>query len=51
MHPDNVGYRVLDPLQISDYFQEGVHYVPETEEFLAALGHLKEDDHDLIAHR
>lgn len=51
MHPDNVAVRILDPLQVSDYFQEGVHYVPETEEFLEALGHLRHSDADLVAHR
>jgi hypothetical protein len=51
VHPDNVAVHILDPLATSDYFQEGVHYVPETEDFLAALGRLRENDHDLIARR
>ncbi|KAK9916554.1 hypothetical protein WJX75_004063 [Coccomyxa subellipsoidea] len=51
VHPNAVSIREQDPLATSDWFQEGVHYVPETEEFLSDLGHFRDSDADLIWRR
>lgn len=51
VHPNAVSIREQDPLERADWFQEGVHHVPETEDFLHALGHWKSSDHDLIWRR
>lgn len=51
VHPSNVSLREQDPLEAADYFQEGVHYVPETEDFLRALGHFADSDAHLIMRR
>ncbi len=51
VHPSAVSIREQDPLETSDYFQEGVHYVPETEDFLRELGHFRDSDTDLIWRR
>ena len=49
--PEEVSMRTQDPRATADYFQEGVHYVPDTEEFLEAIGHWATSDADLIGRR
>ena len=49
--PEEVSFRTQDPKATADYFQEGVHYVPDTEEFLEAIGHWATSDADLIGRR
>ena len=43
--------RTRDPLATADYFQEGCHHVPATEEFLEAIGHWATSDADLLGRR
>jgi hypothetical protein len=49
--PEGVGMRTVDPLATADYFQEGCHHVPDTEEFLEAIGHWATSDADLLGRR
>ncbi|KAF8060060.1 hypothetical protein HT031_004999 [Scenedesmus sp. PABB004] len=44
VHPDKVPGVVLNPLLPADYAAAGVRAVPDTEEFLAAIGHLATED-------
>ncbi len=37
-----------DPLRPTDWYQEGVHWVAETEDFIRSIGHWTEDENDLL---
>ncbi|KAF6258366.1 hypothetical protein COO60DRAFT_1126344 [Scenedesmus sp. NREL 46B-D3] len=40
VHPDKVKVAVMNPLLPADFHGSGVHAVPETEDFIASIGHL-----------
>ena len=46
--PERVGVRIQDPQESADYFQEGVHWVPNMLDFIDSTGHLLASDEDLI---
>uniref|UniRef100_A0A383WNE2 Uncharacterized protein n=1 Tax=Tetradesmus obliquus TaxID=3088 RepID=A0A383WNE2_TETOB len=44
VHPDKVKVAVMNPLLPADFNAGGVHAVPETEDFIKAIGHLATED-------
>ena len=49
--PLEIPIRVVDPETYADGFQEGVHYVQDTIDYIRDIGHLCEREEDLIGER
>lgn len=49
--PETIGIKIVDPQEAADAFQAGVHHVPDTLDFLRSIGHLTENEEDLIGPR
>ena len=49
--PETIGIKIEDPHEAADAFQSGVHHVPETLDYLSSIGHLTENEEDLIGPR
>lgn len=37
-----------DPLAPADWYAEGVHYVPDTEDYIRSIGHWAESESELV---
>lgn len=51
VNPLEIPIRVVDPDSHADGFQEGVHFVPDTVDYIREIGHLCEDEEELIGER
>eukprot|EP00884_Botryococcus_braunii_P009395 jgi/Botrbrau1/18457/Bobra.0072s0040.1 len=46
--PNRIPVRPEDPLAPADWFSEGVHYVPDTEDVIRRMGHWAESEEELL---
>lgn len=49
--PMKIPIGVVDPDTYADGFQEGVHFVPDTIDYIRDIGHLAESEEELIGER
>ena len=49
--PLKIPIQVVDPDTYADGFREGVHYVPDTIDYVREIGHLAESEEELIGNR
>lgn len=49
--PLKIPIQVVDPHSYADGFREGVHFVPDTIDYVREIGHLAESEEELIGER
>lgn len=49
--PLKIPIQIVDPDTYADGFREGVHYVPDTIDYIRDIGHLAETEEELIGER